>query len=297
MPSAPTIIGNTALLNRVTLTINTWCLPSRKWTLWDVLARCKAQSVREILCVVDHGVSDLLSMRRATYVKFIDKLFPEGFRFRGFLGIAGKFHPAATPARCWRPSSRLNETTTRSQQPASRSVIRRPITQTFGARIRGTGRESGRAAAKSHAHRAPTSGAPSEARCSSGISWPWVSRRLRVAGTHAWTQTSRASRLYSTATHRSTRCARAPRDIRIGECRPASRAASRSPRLSLARAGDRHVGIRIEALLLVARGTVLIARHAEEGEHHDEPEGPADKPQQYPANAHGPVRSSTRPLP
>lgn len=49
---------------------------------------------------------------------------------------------------------------------------------------------------------------------------------------------------------------------------------------------DRHIRIGIEPLLFVARGTVLVAGHTEEGKHDHKPQGPAHKAQQNPAETH-----------
>ena len=46
---------------------------------------------------------------------------------------------------------------------------------------------------------------------------------------------------------------------------------------------DRHVRVGIEALLLVSRGAILIARHPEQRQDNDEPQAPSDETQHDPA--------------
>ena len=54
----------------------------------------------------------------------------------------------------------------------------------------------------------------------------------------------------------------------------------------LADPGDRDVAIRVEPLLLVAGGPVLLAGHSHQEQYEHERERPAGKPQQNPGKVH-----------
>jgi hypothetical protein len=82
---------------------------------------------------------------------------------------------------------------------------------------------------------------------------------------------------------------------RAGVDRSSAAPGLRRPRLRLTCAGvrDCHVGIWVDALLLVTRGAVLIAGHSHQDKHEYQPERPADKTKHDPAKAHLPPRRLT----
>src|ERR1700674_2866822 len=56
---------------------------------------------------------------------------------------------------------------------------------------------------------------------------------------------------------------------------------------------NRHIRIRVEPLLFVARCAILIARHAKQRQHHDKTQSPAHETQHYPAEVHDSLNQGT----